>query len=272
MIKTITAYASTARDLLRAVAEFPETTRMVSALAKECLKTRDDIQEARELLSGLSSALGFGLGGENESLPSVISRVEDGIIHNLSVWDSIRSELMKERDTQSEQLYGFLRELGWKKPELPKPGEIRQKIDELFEELAVEKHVGELQWDWAKERIAQLNIDNDSLGGALSMEHGIAVEASIELDTLRVKLRDYEAAHDAQVDLCVEKSGQAEQLRQLITKTEKWHDVTNGIGELPPDGKVVLWQCHTWGDRYYVSIPNSRISRWRFLSSEDVTR
>lgn len=73
-----------------------------------------------------------------------------GLLVDEIAW--LKLELESERETNAQ----ILRELGWNKPEPPEPGRIRREMDGLFDELAVEKYVWRMQWDWAKERITEL--------------------------------------------------------------------------------------------------------------------
>lgn len=58
----------------------------------------DQINAARDQLGTLSSWLGFGLGGENESLVSMVGRVKEGIENHVVVQNNMAIAIAKERD------------------------------------------------------------------------------------------------------------------------------------------------------------------------------
>lgn len=65
--------------------------------------TADEIEQARDALSALSSSLGHGLGGEDEPIPSMVERVRQGVemmvrVHGRAVADLANQLLEAKQD------------------------------------------------------------------------------------------------------------------------------------------------------------------------------
>lgn len=101
-------------------------------------------------------------------------------------------------------------------------------------------------------RLDRLKRDNDALQSLIETEIAYSIKLETERDELTAKLARYEAA-------------------------EKWHQVTAGDGELPPEGAKVIYQynnpnCAFEPKRigFPLNAPVYRTYKWRFASSGDV--
>ena len=156
-------------------------------------------------------------------------------------YDQDIANLTEDRDGLLVKLSSILSELGWHKSDPPNPGEIRREINKLFEELSVEKHVGELQWGLAREKISGQE------------QHIKEVEEVLE----RVKK---------------ERDELKAQLARHV-EAERWHQVTAGEGELPPGGIEMIGRYGAQPPLFFFkdAPTSSGTYEWRYASSEDVS-
>jgi chromosome segregation ATPase len=80
------------------------TTNTLLSVTNERDDLAAQINTTRNQLSALSSWLGFGLGGENESLTSMVGRVKEGMEHHFGVMTTMRDTAQNERDTLRAKL------------------------------------------------------------------------------------------------------------------------------------------------------------------------
>lgn len=225
------------RDILSVGQEEAESS--YRAASTERNELRAQITEARELLSGLSSGLGYGLGGDDESLPSMIGRVRSGIERNLSVLTASRNAGKAELSRISARLAETERALA----------EMNGMYDEQCKAtIAARENIEGLYAETAKER-DELKARVENQASEIATLRNRVTELVCGRGDFRAKLARYEAA-------------------------ERWHQVTAGEGELPPPIPV-LWE-HTEPDikprgclRHSIQ-GNCGTYRWRYASSKDV--
>lgn len=247
MLTRLKSTLSTVTSTLQAVRELPGAIKEVVELSRKNHIALDENEKLNAALKGMNDLYS--------------ERCDAHVSEKKSMWDAA-TKVAKEREDLCAKLATVLHELGWNKPEPPEPGRIRREMDGLFEELAVEKYVWRMQWDWAKERITALTSDANELARALESSR-----------------RDCQQKLDLQWDAAkAMESDRDEALAKLARyeAAEKWRQVTPGInGGYPPDDLTVLFEYNHPDYTAHRGLEFGRPGtagtyRWRFLSSKDV--
>lgn len=287
MFDKLKSTLSTVTSTLQAVRELP------GAMKEAIVFTRESSEVKREL-EAANAQIDKDLNLHQEWMEKCIERDRE-----LDLWRSwCRAVTSESVDLDDEQLrLSVLKQVdgivahwsnvanGW-----------RSECNQLAANLAVERHVGILQWDWAKERIRSLQSSVSDWRGKHKDISKQLVTANNELQRLGRELNEArQVPEDPECEdypegprtwrrawkmLKKERGKWQKERSDLRAKlaryeaAEKWHQVTEDEGELPPEGVEVIYkfrtktQCYIGKPRFYRIGP----FEWRFLSSEDVSQ